>query len=80
PCALGANLAATGADLTVHVIGFRVDTDRMGLESQDEIRFPDGISVAKCLSDQTGGMYVSTDTVEELSDALRRTLGCEFIG
>ena len=80
PCALGANLAATGADLTVHVIGFRVDTDRMGLESQDEMSFPEGISVAKCLSDQTGGMYVSTDTVEELSDALRRTLGCEFIG
>ena len=80
PCVLGAELAATAANLTVHVIGFRVDTDRFGLGSPDDALFPEGISVAKCLSDQTGGMYVSTDTVEDLSDALRRTLGCAFIG
>ncbi len=80
PCALGAELASAAADLTVHVIGFRVDTDRGGLESPDVHLFPDGISVAKCLSDQTGGMYVSTETVDELSTALRRTLGCAFIG
>lgn len=80
PCALGAHLATTGANLTVHVIGFRVDTDRMGLNSQDAQLFPDGVSVAKCLSDQTGGKYVSTHTVDELSDALRQTLGCDFIG
>jgi Ca-activated chloride channel family protein len=80
PCALGAELMSTAANLTVHVIGFRVDTGRLGLESPDEDLFPDGISVAKCLSDQTGGMYVSTETVEDLSDALRRTLGCSLIG
>jgi len=79
PCALGAQLAATAADLTVHVIGFRVDTDRFAFDSPDVTRFPDGISVAKCLSDQTGGLYVSTETVDELSAALQRTLGCNFV-
>lgn len=80
PCALGAELAATAADLTVHVIGFRVVTDRFAWDSPDVDRFPDGISVAKCLSDQTGGMYVSTQSVDELSAALRQTLGCLVIG
>lgn len=80
PCALGAELAATSVNLTVHVIGFRVDTDRMGLQNAEAKRFPDGISEAKCLSDQTGGLYVSTQTIDELSRALRQTLGCAFIG
>ena len=80
PCQLGAELAATAAKLTVHVIGLRVDTDRFGLENPSDGLFPEDVSVAKCLSDSTGGLYVSTDTVEELSDALRQTLGCAFIG
>ncbi len=80
PCALGAELAATDRDLTVHVIGFRVVTDRFAWDSPEANVYPDGISVAKCLSDQTGGMYVSTDTIDELSQALRRTLGCALIG
>lgn len=80
PCALGSELASTAADLTVHVIGFRVETGRLGVQTPDEHLFSEGISVAKCLSDRTGGMYVSTQTVEELSRALRRTLGCSFIG
>ncbi len=80
PCALGAELAATARDLTVHVIGFRVVTDRFAWDSPEANVYPDGISVAKCLSDQTGGMYVSTETIDELSQALRRTLGCALIG
>ncbi|WP_254446099.1 VWA domain-containing protein [Ruegeria sp. HKCCD7255] len=80
PCALGAELSATAADLTVHVIGFRVATDRFAWDSPNVDLFPDGISVAKCLSDSTGGMYVSTESIEELSEALRNTLGCSFIG
>ncbi|WP_425039501.1 vWA domain-containing protein [Primorskyibacter sp. S187A] len=79
PCALGAELARAAANLTVHVIGFRVDTERLGLRSADVHLFPDGISAAKCLSDQTGGSYVSTQTVEQLRDALRQTLGCAFL-
>ncbi|MGX9353979.1 vWA domain-containing protein [Roseobacteraceae bacterium S113] len=80
PCSLGAELARDAADLTVHVIGFRVDTKRLGLKSADVHRFPDGVSAAKCLSDQTRGMYIDTQSIEDLSDALRRTLGCDLIG
>ncbi len=80
PCALGSELSLTGADLTVHVIGFRVDTDRFGGQGTGTKIYPDGVSEAKCLSDRTGGVYVTTETVDELSDALRRTLGCDYIG
>ncbi|WP_299891760.1 vWA domain-containing protein [uncultured Ruegeria sp.] len=80
PCALGAELASTAANLTVHVIGFRVDTGRFAGDSPDVELFPDDVSVAKCISDRTGGMYISTEAIEELSDALRRTLGCNVIG
>lgn len=73
PCALGAQFASIATDLTVHVIGFRVARDRFGLESAETERFPAGVSEAKCLSDNTGGIYVTTETIEELSDALRRT-------
>lgn len=80
PCALGAELASTAANLTVHVIGFRVATDRFAGDSPDVALFPDGISAAKCISDQTGGIYVSTETAQDLSDALLKTLGCPLIG
>lgn len=80
PCALGSDLSLAAADLTVHVIGFRVVTDRLGLGTSEEKLYPEDVSEAKCLSDRTGGIYVSTQTVDELSEALRRTLGCDFIG
>ncbi|MEO0772569.1 MAG: vWA domain-containing protein [Pseudomonadota bacterium] len=89
PCALGSDLAVTGADITVHVIGFRVVTDRLGTlgssggastAAPDEKLYPEGVSEAKCIADRTGGIYVSTQTVDELSTALRQTLGCDFIG
>ena len=79
PCALGADLASSDAELTVHVIGFRVATDHFAGDSPDVTLFPDGVSAAKCISDQTGGIYVSTETVEELTEALRRTLGCPAV-
>jgi Ca-activated chloride channel family protein len=79
PCALGATLAAEGYDLTVHVIGFRVVYDPFSWNSPEAEGY-DGTTVAKCLADRTGGMYVSTETVDELAAALRETLGCALIG
>ena len=79
PCALGAALAAEGYDLTVHVIGFRVVYDPFSWNSPEAEGY-DGTTVAKCLADRTGGMYVSTETVDELAAALRETLGCALIG
>jgi len=79
PCALGARLAAERPGLTVHVIGFRVVYDPFSWNSP-EAQDLDGETVAKCLPDATGGLFVSTGTVDELADALRVTLGCVVVG
>ncbi|MEO0370015.1 MAG: VWA domain-containing protein [Pseudomonadota bacterium] len=80
PCALGEELAQSGADLTVHVIGFKVVYDPFSWNSPEAQSYDGGKTVAKCLADHTGGMFVSTETVDELVDALRETLGCALIG
>jgi Ca-activated chloride channel family protein len=80
PCALGAELADTSANLTVHVIGFRVVADPFAWDSPEAGIYTDGSSIARCISDQTGGLYVATDTVDELTEALRNTLGCALVG
>lgn len=75
PCELAAKLAADSADLTIHVIGFKVRSEYFTWDSQgDAHRY--GFTVSRCLADQTGGTYVDTETVDELIDALRETLGC----
>lgn len=79
PCALSAHLADTAPGLTVHVIGFRVVYDPFSWNSPEAGAY-DGQTVAKCLADSTGGLFVSTETVDELSDALRVTLGCLVVG
>ncbi|MEL7013623.1 MAG: VWA domain-containing protein, partial [Pseudomonadota bacterium] len=78
PCALGQRLAADGHDLTVHVIGFRLVFDPFSWNGKDE--FARVAGEVRCLAESTGGTYVSTETVDELTDALRRTLGCPIIG
>jgi len=80
PCQTGKELALTARDLTIHVIGFRVVADPFAWDSPEAGVYSDGASVAKCLSDGTGGKYVSTKTVDELSAALQETLGCALIG
>ena len=64
PCALGEELARAGVDLTVHVIGFKVVYDPFSWNSPEAQSYDGGNTVAKCLSDETGGLFVSTDTVE----------------
>lgn len=78
PCALGQRLASEGRDLTVHVIGFRLVFDPFTWNGKDEAARMAG--EVECLAEATGGLYEATETVEELSDALRRTLGCALIG
>ncbi|MEM6587300.1 MAG: VWA domain-containing protein [Pseudomonadota bacterium] len=78
PCALGQKLAAEGRDLTVHVIGFRLVFDPFSWNGKDEAARVAG--EVRCLAEATGGLYVATETVDELADALRRTLGCALIG
>jgi Ca-activated chloride channel family protein len=73
PCALAADLAR-GADMTVHVIGFRVRGEHFVWPDQPLDATIE--SVARCLADETGGMYVHAETLDDLIGALRQTLGC----
>ena len=57
PCALAAELARGGVDFTVHVVGF----DVAGIEDQSQL---------SCLAEQTGGLYLTAESTEELTAAL----------
>ena len=70
PCDLGKNLAAEGAELTVHVIGFRMTAFWTGGQSAIDVR---------CLAEATGGLYIGTNSQEELVEAFQKTLGCPMM-
>lgn len=65
PCALATELENAGVGFTAHVIGF-------GLSKEE------GQQV-QCLADNTGGLYLSANDADELSDALRRTVQAQPI-
>ncbi len=60
PCELAAELAMSGADFTVHVIGFDISK-----EDQGRLR---------CLADKTGGLFLAADNAGALRDALLTTV------
>ena len=80
PCQLAAELAADAHNLTVHVIGFKVRGEHFGWSDPDAIGYQSTVTVAQCLAEATGGKYVSTETLDELTAALMETLGCQLIG
>jgi Ca-activated chloride channel family protein len=71
PCDLGKLLHANAAQLTVHVIGYRVkDFSWTGEQSILDVR---------CLAEQNGGIYVAAENEDELEQALEKTLGCPML-
>ena len=78
-CGLASELAQHSANLTVHVIGFRAVVDFFAWNNPEQDPHT-STTVARCLADETGGLFVTTETVEELAAALRETLGCAVIG
>jgi Ca-activated chloride channel homolog len=60
PCALGAELEASGVDFTAHVVGF-------GLTEEE------GKAVA-CLAENTGGTYIQASDAGGLVEALKTTV------
>lgn len=80
PCVLAATLAAEAKNLTVHVIGFKVRDDHFGWDDPQDEDYEPRVTVARCLADRTGGTYASAETLQELTDALSRSLGCQLIG
>jgi Ca-activated chloride channel family protein len=68
PCEIGKALHALGQHLTVHVVAYRPSVvSWMGEESVGE---------ARCLADQTGGLYITAKTEDDLVQALEKTLDC----
>lgn len=81
PCQLAAELAQTAPSLVVHVIGFKVRGEFFGWEGGDgNPDFEVPASPSRCLADSTGGLYVSTETIDDLVQALKQTLGCPLFG
>jgi Ca-activated chloride channel homolog len=71
PCDLGERLHNEADQLTVHVIGLRVEGYTwMGEQSLLDV---------KCLAEKNGGLYLAVETEEELINALERTLGCPMV-
>ena len=60
PCALGAELEASGVDFTAHVVGFGLTED-------------EGKAVA-CLAENTGGKYIQASDAGSLVEALKTTV------
>ncbi len=60
PCALAAELAMSGVDFTVHVIGFDISK-----EDQGRLR---------CLADKTGGLFLTAGNAGSLRNALFKTI------
>lgn len=79
PCELVQTLSTTAHDLTIHVIGFRAVVDFFAWNNPEQDPH-NSTTVARCLADETGGLFVVTETVDELVTALRQTLGCPVIG
>lgn len=79
PCALAANLAATGHDTIVHVIGFKVRGSFFSWDRDEDNDYNVSESVSRCLADRTGGTYTSAETLDDLIAALRETLGCQLL-
>ena len=71
PCDLGKELHAAATQLTIHIIGYRMK----GLSWTGEGSILD----AKCLAETNGGLYISTESKQDLIEALEKTLGCPML-
>ena len=60
PCAIGAELEASGVDFTAHVVGFDVESD------------PVARAQLQCLASATGGTYLPARDAGELAKALKQ--------
>ncbi len=72
PCDLAARIAEAN-NVTVHVIGFKVRAQHFQWNGQGK---KNRETSARCLADKTGGLYVSTESTEELIKALQDTMSC----
>jgi Ca-activated chloride channel family protein len=72
PCEVAAKLHETAKDLTVHVIGYRMENGWTGTGSESRLE-------SKCLAERNNGLFVTADSEEELVASLQKALGCPLI-
>jgi Ca-activated chloride channel homolog len=71
PCDLAKQLHDAAHQLTIHVISFRYQSySWTGEQSIEE---------TKCLAKQSGGLFITVDTEQDLTAALEKTLDCPMI-
>jgi Ca-activated chloride channel homolog len=70
-CDLGAQLHDGAYQLTVHIIGYRVENYSWTGEQS--------IGEAKCLAERNNGLYVTAQSQDDLVAALEKTLDCPMI-
>jgi Ca-activated chloride channel family protein len=68
PCELGKQLQAAAFQLTVHIIGYRVENFSWTGEQS--------ITEAKCLAERNNGLYIAAEDQEGLIAAFEKTLDC----
>lgn len=68
-CLLARELKGAHPDITIHVIGYRL-TSMTGAVAP---------FVERCLADETGGIFATAETTEQLTAALSETLGCPAV-
>ena len=68
PCELGEQLHAAALQLTVHIIGYRIENYSWTGEQS--------IVEAKCLAERNNGLYITAESEEDLVAAFEKTLNC----
>jgi Ca-activated chloride channel homolog len=68
PCELGEQLHAAALQLTVHIIGYRIENYSWTGEQS--------IVEAKCLAERNNGLYITAQSEEDLVAAFEKTLNC----
>ena len=69
-CRLAHQLKSANPAVTVHVIGYRLTP----MTAREPVPF-----VERCLADETGGVFATAETTEQLVEALSETLGCPAV-
>lgn len=66
PCLLAKRVKAQEPGVTVHVVGIRLPTET-------------ATGGASCLARETGGLFLTAETTDDLLQALRQTLTCTAV-
>jgi len=79
PCRLAESLSLDGENLVVHVIGFRTLISSFEWQTFGDDDNRNTTFIARCLADETGGIYASAQSTDDLVAALQNILACPIV-